>query len=154
MLNDAELLRLGDALLHGHADAILYADHAGIIQFWNPAAERIFGFSAAEAVGASLDIIVPERQRDRHWTGWNEVVASGKSRYGEGDLLSVPALRKDGSRISVEFTITIVRDAAGSLAGFAAVLRDVSARFAELRTLRRQAAAAAERTPVTPPDHT
>src|SRR5690606_22676724 len=105
-------------------------------------AERIFGFTAAEAQGSSLDIIVPERLRERHWTGWDEVIATGVSRYGEGDLLSVPALRKDGGKISVEFTITPVHDAAGAIEGFVAVLRDVTAKFDEMKALRRKAAAA------------
>ncbi|MDQ4061049.1 MAG: PAS domain S-box protein, partial [Pseudomonadota bacterium] len=90
-------------------DAVVYADAEGIIHFWNAGAERIFGFAAAEAVGQSLDIIIPVNLRARHWDGFRRVMATGESRYGEGDLLSVPGLRKDGTRISLEFTIAALR---------------------------------------------
>jgi PAS domain S-box-containing protein len=128
---------LGRAILAASADAVLATDLQGIVTFWNPGAVRIFGFTAEEAVGASLDLIIPERLRGRHWDGWRHVMASGETRYGAGDLLSVPALTKDGRRISVEFTIVLLRDAAGGLAGVAAVLRDVTARFEEMRRLKR-----------------
>jgi PAS domain S-box-containing protein len=121
-------------------DAIVAADRDGVIQFWNAGAERIFGFCKNQAVGQSLDLIIPTRLRERHWVGWRQVMASGQSRYGEGDLLSVPALRQDGATISVEFTIhPLLRDD-GTLEGIAATLRDVTARFEETRQLRRQLA--------------
>jgi PAS domain S-box-containing protein len=122
------------------ADAIIYADAEGLIRFWNKGAERIFGFSAAEAIGKSLDIIIPERLRERHWSGYRETIRTGKSRYGAGDLLSVPALRKDGARISVEFTIVPFLDSSGRTLGMAATLRDVTARFDEMKALRQAAA--------------
>ena len=106
------------ALLASPADAILAVDRAGTIRFWNPGAVRIFGFTEAEAVGASLDIIIPENLRPRHWQGFEQVVAAGETRYGVGDLLAVPALTRDGHRISVEFTIHLIRDdAAGPSVG-------------------------------------
>jgi PAS domain S-box-containing protein len=126
------------AIAGGEADAVVGCDRDGIIRFWNAGAARIFGFAAAEAVGQSLDIIIPERLRPRHWDGWRHVMETGASRYSGGDLLSVPALRKDGAQISVEFTITPLRDAAGAITGLAAVMRDVTARFEELKALRRQ----------------
>ena len=135
---------LGAALLSSAGDAIIAADAQGIIQFWNPGAERIFGFTSAEAVGKSLDLLIPENLRDRHWRGYDEVMRTGQSQYGEGDILAVPGLRKDGSRISLEFTIVPLRDADGRLAGMAAILRDVTRRFEELRALRKQLAAAAK----------
>lgn len=113
----------------GSPDAILYAERDGVIHYWNAAAEAIFGFTAAEAMGQSLDIIIPERLRPRHWEGWDKVMASGVTRYGTRETLSVPALRKDGSTVSVEFTIQLLRDEAGKLVGSAAILRDVTARF-------------------------
>ncbi|SMH61943.1 PAS domain-containing protein [Azospirillum agricola] len=134
------LARLGDALLRSAADAIVYSGRDGRIAFWNEGAERLFGFSAAEALGQSLDLIIPERQRPRHWEGYDAVMATGESRYGKGDLLSVPALHKDGRRISVEFTIVPLHDGDGGMLGMAAVLRDVTARFEELKALRRQIA--------------
>jgi PAS domain S-box-containing protein len=127
------------AILAG-PDAIIAADRAGVITFWNAGAERVFGFSATEAVGQSLDLIIPERLRERHWDGWQSVMATGQSRYGRGDLLRVPGQRKDGTRLSLEFAIHPMRDDQGALAGIAATLRDVTSQFEELRALRRQAA--------------
>jgi len=123
-------------------DAIVYADAEGRIRFWNRGAEAIFGFTEAEALGRSLDIIVPERQRERHWAGYAATMRSGKTRYGAGELLAVPALRKDGGRISIEFTILPFSDAAGRMSGIAAILRDVTARFEQLKALRKQLASA------------
>lgn len=139
-MTEEELRQLGVSLLNSPAEAIVYSDREGLIRLWNAGAERVFGFTAEEALGQSLDIIIPERQRQRHWEGYDEVMKTGVSRYGSGDLLSVPALRKDGSRISVEFTIVPLKDADGAILGMASVMRDVSARFEELKTLRRQAA--------------
>lgn len=128
------------AILSG-PDAIIAADRDGVVTFWNAGAQRIFGFTAEQAVGESLDLIIPKRLRARHWAGWKQVMATGQSRYGAGDLLAVPALRQDGARISVEFTIHPLRDENGDMAGFAATLRDVTTRFEETRQLRRQLAA-------------
>jgi PAS domain S-box-containing protein len=102
------------------------------------AAERIFGFTEAHALGQSLDLIIPERFRARHWAGWRRVMASGHRRYSAGDLLSVPAVRQDEATISVEFTIHLLRDAGAELIGIAATLRDVTARYREIRELRQQ----------------
>lgn len=133
--------RVGRALLDSRSDAILATDREGVIRLWNPGAERIFGFTAADAVGQSLDIIVPENLRARHWQGWAHAVETGRSRYGEGELLSVPAITAEGMRISVEFTIVLLFDADGAVDGVAAVLRDASARFEEIRRLKRELAA-------------
>jgi len=133
--------RLSEALLRGRADAILATDHEGSIAFWNPGAARIFGYSAEEALGRSLDIIIPEGLRQRHWRGYGHAMASGTSRYAEGDLLSAPALHKDGRRISVEFTIVMLRNAEGRISGIGAVVRDVTPRFEELKALRRRLSA-------------
>jgi len=122
-------------------DAIIHADATGHIRFWNASATRIFGFAAVEAIGARLDLIIPERLRGRHWEGYEKIMAGGESRYGEGALLAVPALHKDGRQISVEFTILPLRDDAGKLRGIAAFLRDATVRFEEMRALRRELAA-------------
>ncbi len=121
-------------------DAVIYADGEGIIRFWSAGAERIFGFSEAEAAGKSLDIIIPENLRLRHWAGFNETMRTGKTRYGAGDILAVPALRKDGTRISIEFTVLPFHDEAGRMVGIGAILRDVTQRFEEIKALRRQLA--------------
>lgn len=127
-------------LVRDAPDAIIYADSLGVIAFWNKGAERTFGFSEAEAVGKSLDIIIPENFRQRHWEGFAETVRTGKTRYGAGDVLAVPALRKDGSRISIEFTILPFADQAGRILGMAAILREVTKRFEELKALRNELA--------------
>ena len=133
---------VAQALLASKADAIVACDRDGVIRFWNAGAARIFGFGMDEAIGRSLDLIIPERLRARHWGGWRHTIATGRSRYAGGDTLSVPALRKDGAQISVEFTITPLRGADGVITGLAAVMRDVTARFDELKALRKQVRAA------------
>jgi len=135
-----DLAALGRALLTDIPDAVVYADRNGAIRFWNSGAGRIFGFSADEALGRSLDIIIPDRLRQRHWDGYRHMMATCQSRYGAGDLLSVPAVNKAGESLSIQFTVAPVRDAAGELAGIIAVLRDVTATFREMKRLRAQAA--------------
>ena len=132
-----------DALLTCASDAIIATDHAGNITFWNPGAIRIFGFTVDEAVGRSLDLIIPDHLRDRHWVGYRRVMQTGESHYGHGDLLSVPALTGRGQRISVEFTIAMLKDAQGRPTGTVAIVRDVTRRFEEMRALKRQLAEAA-----------
>src|SRR5262245_27014069 len=107
-------------------DAIIYADREGAIRLWNAGAETLFGSGAEEGLGQSLDLIIPERLRQRHWDGYHRVMATGETRYGAGELLAVPGVRKDGMRVSLEFSIAMLRDSAGSLLGIAAILRDVS----------------------------
>jgi PAS domain S-box-containing protein len=131
---------LGEALLNSASDAVIATDRDGRIVFWNPGAERIFGFTAAETDGQSLDLIIPENLRARHWSGYRHTMDTGTSRYGAGDLLSVPALTKDGRRISVEFTILMLHDEAQQVTGTVAVLRDVTKHFAEVRELKRKLA--------------
>lgn len=135
--------QVSEALLETASDAILATDCDGTIRLWNPGAARIFGFSPVAAIGKSLDIIIPENLRARHWQGWNHALAAGKSRYGAGELLGVPALTADGRRISVEFTIMFTHTVAGDIDGVVAILRDVTARFAETRDLQRKLAALA-----------
>jgi PAS domain S-box-containing protein len=132
---------VGDALLNGASDAIVATDVEGRITLWNPGAVRMFGFAAEEAVGQSLDLIIPENLRARHWAGYRHTMATGTSRYGQGELLSVPALTKNGARISVESTIVMLHGGDHQVAGTVAVMRDVTKRFEELRALRRRAAA-------------
>jgi PAS domain S-box-containing protein len=137
---DVSETALAQAVLGTASDAVIAADRAGVITFWNPGAERIFGHAAGQAVGQSLDLIIPERLRAAHWRGFREVMRTGRSRYGVGDLLSVPGVRRDGRRISLEFSIAPLTDAEGRMGGMVAILRDVTSRFEELKTLRRQLA--------------
>lgn len=128
------------ALVRACGDAVILCDAEGRIRFWNRAAERIFGYPEDEALGKSLDIIIPERLRDRHWRGYAETMRTGQSKYGPGDLLAVPAVTADGRRISIEFSIAVMRDDAGGVTAIGAVIRDVTARFEETRKLRDQVA--------------
>jgi PAS domain S-box-containing protein len=120
--------------------AILFADREGKIRFWNHGAETMFGYGAQEALGQSLDLIVPEKQRPRHWEGWTRVMASGVTKYGS-DPLAVPALKKDGSRISIEFNIILLRASTGELQGAAAMVQDVTARWQQQKEMRARLAA-------------
>jgi PAS domain S-box-containing protein len=132
-LSDAALA----GLVHDAGDAVIVADSDGAIRYWNAAAERIFGRSADEVLGESLDLIIPEPLRQRHWDGYRQTMATGETKYG-GKTLAVPAIRADGTRISVEFTVALVHDATGAVAGIGAILRDVTAGWEERRALARR----------------
>jgi PAS domain S-box-containing protein len=120
--------------------AIILADHEGRIRLWNSGAQAMFGYTAEEAVGQSLDLIVPERQRARHWEGYRKVMATGVTKYGR-DLLAVPAMTKDGRRISIEFSIALLRGPSGEMLGSAAIMLDVTARWQKQKELRERLAA-------------
>lgn len=123
------------------ADAVVIADPDGAIMFWNDAATRLFGWSATEAVGASLDLIIPERQRERHWARYRRVMATGHTDYGDR-LLEVPALHRDGQRLSIAFTVTLLhRPGQTAPYAIAAVLRNDTERWHEQRRLRDEVAA-------------
>jgi PAS domain S-box-containing protein len=134
-----ECERLSRQIVERAPDAIIMADRDGIIRLWNAGAEAVFGYPAAEAVGQSLDLIIPERLRARHWDGFRKVMETGATRYG-AELLGVPAIRKDGTRISVEFSVTLLRGPAEELLGVAAIMRDVTRRWAEQKQLRERLA--------------
>ena len=121
-------------------DAIIFADRAGMIRLWNAGAEAIFGYSAAEALGHSLDLIIPERLRARHWEGYRRVSATGITPY-DRRLLAVPAIRKDGTQISLEFTVVIVHEPPGEVLGIAAVLREVTERWQRDKAIQARLAA-------------
>lgn len=136
------LERLGDerlevALVAGTDHAVIVADPDGVIRFWNPAATTLFGHTREQAIGRTLDIIIPAKLRERHWDGYRRVMETGETVYA-GRTLAVPALRHDGTRISVEFTVTMLRDEAGRVCGIGAILRDVTERFLEERALQRR----------------
>ncbi len=130
---------LAEAVLSTRSDAIIAADRDGVIRFWNLGAERIFGHASEEVIGRSLDLIIPERLRPRHWDGYRRVMQTGQSRYAAGDVLSVPALRKDGATISVEFSVVLLEEES-QIIGMAAIMRDVTKRFDEMRALKRRLA--------------
>lgn len=109
-------------------DAIVYADREGIIQLWNSGAKNIFGYAGEEAVGRNLDLIIPERLRQRHREGYERVMRTGETVYGKR-LLAVPAQHKDGTRISIEFSLVLLKSPEGEVVGVAALIRDVTARW-------------------------
>lgn len=122
-------------LVAGAGDAIMVCDAAGAITLWNRAAERIFGFTEAEALGQSLDIIIPMRQRQRHWDGYHKTMETAVTKYG-ADVLRVPALHKDGHTLSIAFTVSMLFSEDHQVCGIVAIVRDETARFAEERKLR------------------
>jgi PAS domain S-box-containing protein len=120
-------------------DGIVVSDPQGTIVVWNQAAERIFGFTEAEALGQSLDLITPERHRQRHWTGYDKTMRTGETRYG-ADVLRVPALHKDGRPLSIAFTVGLMFDADNKVTGITAVIRDETQKWNEERQMRRRLA--------------
>ena len=120
-------------------DAVVVADASGVIDLWNPAAERLFGFTPAEALGSSLDLIIPERLRARHWAGFGKTMATGETRYSH-DVLRVPAVHKDGRPLSIAFTVGLLYGVQRQVIGIAAVIRDETTRFAEEKNLRNRLA--------------
>ncbi len=124
-------------LVEAVGDAVMVADASGAIVLWNPASERMFGYTEAEALGKSLDIIIPQRQQQRHWDGYHKTMETGQTRYGN-DTLRVPAVHKDGHTLSIAFTVALLTSPDGKVAGIAAVVRDESARFAAEREMRKR----------------
>lgn len=127
-------------LIEMTADGIIIADRQGYIRSWNTGAERMFGYSAAEAMGKSLDLIIPENLRARHWQGYVRVMATGQTKY-ISDLLSSPGVCKDGTRLSLEFSIVLLRDEHGEIEGCATIMRDVTSRWQREKTWKERLAA-------------
>lgn len=124
-------------LVNQAGDAIIVADKRGNIIYWNAAATRIFGFTRDQALASTLDLIIPERFRQRHWDGYHKTMASGQTRYGE-QVLRVPATHKNGQRLSIAFSVTLLMDADDKVEAIAAVVRDESERWQEERELRKR----------------
>lgn len=124
-------------LVEAVGDAIVASDAGGAIVLWNPAAQRMFGFTEEEALGKSLDIIIPQRQQQRHWDGYHKTMATGQTRYGN-DVLRVPAVHKDGHGLSIAFTVALLHTPDNKVSAIVAVIRDETARFAEERNLKKR----------------
>lgn len=137
MADDVSPETLCRQIVENSPDAILYCDREGIIRFWNAGAAALFGYRAQDAIGQSLDLIIPTKMRERHWQGYFRVMVTGESRYGR-ELLAVPALHLDGRQLSVEFSIAMHHDAEGRVCGISSVMRDVSARFRKEKELREE----------------
>jgi PAS domain S-box-containing protein len=119
---------LCESIVDQSPTAIVVGDREGIVRLWNAGAQTMFGWSAEEALGKSMDMIIPEKHRPRHWEGYDRVMASGVTKYGR-NLLAVPALTKDGRKISIEFNVVLLKDAEGRVVGIAATMQDVTARW-------------------------
>src|SRR4029453_2156243 len=128
-----------EAFIQSAGDAIVAARTDGSILLWNRAAERIFGYTEAEALGHSLDLIIPERLRIRHWDGYRRVMQTGQTRYG-AEVLRVPAVHKDGQRLSIAFTVAPLYSPTREIQAIAAIIRDETSRWAEERALRQRLA--------------
>jgi PAS domain S-box-containing protein len=141
---------LAQATVREAPEAIVVTDAEGIIRLWNHGAERVFGHSAAQTVGESLDLIIPEKLRERHWAGYRQTMATGRTRYGD-TLLSVPATHRDGHRLSIEFSVALLRDEAGRIAGISAIMREVTDRRDAEKALRARMAELEQRLAQAPP---
>jgi len=127
------------ALVAAAGDAVVACDARGTVTLWNPAAERMFGYTEEEALGQSLDIIIPERLRKRHWDGYFKTMETGVTRYGH-DVLRVPAIDKAQRALSIAFTVALLRAGDGKVESIVAIIRDETRRFEEDRALRRRLA--------------
>ncbi len=137
--------QLSESILQSIHEAIVYADLKGIIQYWNGGSETVFGFSAEEALGQSLDIIIPEKMRKAHWDGYEKAIARGDTVSGKGSRIT-RALHKTGQTLYVDMSFAMVRDQSGQLVGSLAVARDATERYLDERKLRQQVAGMAPNT--------
>jgi PAS domain S-box-containing protein len=121
--------------------AMIFADRDGIIRLWNSGAEAMFGYQAAEVLGQTMDFMIPERHRARHWEGYRRTMATGTTKYGR-QVLAVPAVAKGGRRVSIEFNVALLRAPTGEVLGAAAMIQDVTARWERDKALRERLMAA------------
>jgi len=128
-----------NALVGAIGDAVVVCDAQGRVIVWNPSAERMFGFTEAEALGQRMDMIVPERLRQRHWEGYDKSMETGKTRYAH-DVLRVPAVDKAGRAMSIAFTVFMLYDENGKVTACGSVIRDETDRFAQDRALKKRLA--------------
>jgi PAS domain S-box-containing protein len=138
-------------ILEGSPDAILVCDRSGTLRYWNRGAERVFGFLDTEAVGRSMDLIIPDRLRARHWAGWQKAIGTGVTAYDDGRLLAVPALHQDGRQISIEFSLQMLKNAHGDVEWVVAVIRDVTERYNRQKNLEAELKALRQSQPATSP---
>jgi PAS domain S-box-containing protein len=136
----SEPVGLAEWIIDQVSDALIYADKEGNIRRWNPAAAALFGFSAAEALGRNLDLIIPEHLREAHWAGFNAAMERGQLKLGGRPTLT-RGLRKSGQRLYVEMTFALVKDASGTAVGAVAMARDVTERTEKERAARKAAQA-------------
>jgi PAS domain S-box-containing protein len=118
-------------------DAVIVSDVEGRVVVWNAAAERLFGWTEAEALGQRMDMIVPERLRKRHWDGYDKSMQTGETRYAH-DVLRVPAVDKAGRAMSIAFTVFMLFGPDGKPNACGSVIRDETERFTQDRELRKR----------------
>jgi PAS domain S-box-containing protein len=135
---DGELqnMKLCRAVVAQAPDAVILANRDGAIELWNGAAERLFGYSSAEVIGKSLDVIIPERLRTAHWAGFQKAIESGHGKYAPGQVLTTRSMHKDGRKLYVDLSFALVRDDAGAITGAMAIGRDCTDRYLSDRALR------------------
>ena len=132
---DAVAESLFESIVDQASEAIVFADTGGVIRVWNTGAQALFGFDRAEAVGNSLDLIIPERFRRAHWDAFDKAIANGHTRLGS-QVRTTRSLHKDGRKLYVDLSFGLVADAAGTVIGALAVGRDGTGRYLEERALR------------------
>ena len=128
-----------NALVAAVGDAVMVCDAQGAILLWNPACERLFGHTEAEVLGKTMDMIIPERLRKRHWEGYEKTMATGITKYGH-DVLRVPAVDKQGRTMSIAFTVAMLHSPEGKVSAIAAIIRDETSRFNDERALKKRVA--------------
>ena len=128
-----------NALVAAVGDAVMVCDAQGAILLWNPACERLFGHTEAEVLGKTMDMIIPERLRKRHWEGYEKTMATGITKYGH-DVLRVPAVDKQGRTMSIAFTVAMLHSPDGKVSAIAAIIRDETSRFNDERALKKRVA--------------
>ena len=127
------------ALVQAIGDALIVSDVEGRVVVWNAAAERLFGWTEAEALGQRMDMIIPERLRKRHWEGYDKSMQTGETRYAH-DVLRVPAVDKSGRSMSIAFTVFMLFGLDGKPSACGSVIRDETERFTQDRELRKRVA--------------
>jgi PAS domain S-box-containing protein len=138
-MRKSEPANLPEALVESLADAVIFADSAGLIQRWNPGAQAVFGYNEDEVLGQSLDVIIPERLPPSHWAGFNAAIESGTMKHGR-ESMTTKSVHKDGRDLYLDLSFALVKDLSGQVLGAVAVARDITARFQAERESRRRIA--------------
>jgi len=134
-----ESVPFASEIIQGMSDALIFSDREGITRVWNPGAEALFGFTAEEAVGQSIDLIIPEAMREMHWKGYHRAVSEGKTRYGRRSMVT-RALTKNGETVYVDISFALVFHEDGSVAGSVAVASDANERYLKEREMKKRLA--------------
>jgi PAS domain S-box-containing protein len=130
---------LSQALIDQLADAVIFADHEGLIQVWNAGAEAIFGYPADRVLGQRLDVLIPDRLRSAHWAAFDAALGTGQMKYGRGSM-TTRSIHQDGSDLYVDLSFALVKDGAGHVLGSVAVARDITSRFRAEKESRKRLA--------------